>query len=319
MDWNAVFIIGVFAVGAGILLYLPFFIWFRWQSWRQRRGRRSAPASLHVTSVGVAFHAVMLAVLFAGLSVGVLSPSSWFGGWVSTVPGVIGYVTIVSGLTFILDSVLAKRGVVLHHRGGVGVRSSDLFVPHRGGFAGGYLHIRRLKICGATVHVHWSAPVLGFALFATSIKTPLLALESALAYFSIIVVHEAGHAFMARRLGYPPRDIYVGYFHGLCSYEQPYSQKEDCLIAWGGVGAQLLLALPLVVLAALLKGHEIPVIYVLTSYLGYLSILVACLNLLPFSGLDGAKAWRLIPIYVAELRQRRQAAREVQKLLRRIK
>jgi len=305
MNWNAFFVITTFALCGGLLLYLPFFIWFRWDNARKRRHRE--PPSIHVTPAGILLYALMLIILFSGLAVGQISPESWFGSLVRTLFGGFGFASIVISMTTIVEGVLTKKGLVFHYQSGLQPHQTDQFASYRERGMNGYTLIRSLRICGAPVHLHWSSPAIGLGLFVISINTPLLALETFFAYISIIIIHEAGHAFAAKRLGYQPRDIYIGFFHGLCIYDQPRTYKEDCQIAWGGALAQLLVALPLVLLAIAIDGHKSLFFDALTTTLGYLSIQIAFINLLPLSGLDGEKAWQLLPIWYSEYRSNKRA------------
>lgn len=171
----------------------------------------------------------------------------------------------------------------------------------------GYTRITFLSAFGARVHIHWSALLVMGGMLAASIRSPLLALSVICSYFGIIFLHEAGHAYFARRLGYSAFDIYLGFIHGLCVHEAPRSEKHECIIAWGGVAAQLVIAIPLIVIAQLAPIAKIPGVGPVVSFLGYMSAMIAILNLAPSRGLDGQKAWRLIPILLAERRKPKRA------------
>lgn len=110
------------------------------------------------------------------------------------------------------------------------------------------------------------------------------------------MIHEAGHAWVARRLGYGVDAIHVSFLHGYCTHDMPYTEKDHVLIAWGGVGAQLAVAIPILTVATIFDrqdfGYAAPVI----AFLGYVNILIALINLTPTEGLDGHIAWRVIPL-----------------------
>lgn len=160
----------------------------------------------------------------------------------------------------------------------------------------GYTHIPYVKIFGARLHIHWSAFVVGGALFAFSIKDPVLAMITISSYFGLILLHETGHAAVVRCLGYKPFDIQLSAIHGTCSYPQPYSQYEDALIAWGGVGAQLLVAIPLIIVAQFEWSSHVYGLGPVLAFLGYVSAMMAVVNLTPHPTLDGGKAWSLFPM-----------------------
>ena len=83
----------------------------------------------------------------------------------------------------------------------------------------GYTKIKFLTIFGAPVYIHWSALIIIGVLLATSIKNPVLAVISMCSYFGIILLHEARHAYFARRLNCDILSIYLGFFHGMCECE----------------------------------------------------------------------------------------------------
>jgi Zn-dependent protease len=147
----------------------------------------------------------------------------------------------------------------------------------------------------------------------------LAASAAVFSYFGLILLHEAGHAWMAQRIGYRPMAIYLGVFHGLCEHESPESQKHASLIAWGGVAAQLLVALPLIALAALTPAMAISGLRVVITVLGYYSLLIAAFNLAPASFLDGGQAWRLLPILAGERRRRHKVRDAASRGIRRVK
>jgi Zn-dependent protease len=164
----------------------------------------------------------------------------------------------------------------------------------------GYTRITFLSAFGARVHIHWSALLVMGGILAVSIRNPVMAAITICSYFGIIFLHEAGHAYFATRLGYRAFDIYLGFFHGLCVYEDPRNSKHEAIIAWGGVFAQLLFAIPIILVSQAEAAEHVPGFGPVVAFLGYVSAMVAFVNLAPGRGLDGYKAWGLIPIVWAE-------------------
>jgi stage IV sporulation protein FB len=134
-----------------------------------------------------------------------------------------------------------------------------------------------------------------------AVSSPIYAALFIASYLGIIVVHEWGHAFVARRLGYEVDLVGITAIHGWCLYEAPRSEWDEVLIAWGGVAAQLAVALPVVLVMVVLGerswGYFTPVIV----FLGLLNVGTVIVNLVPDDGSDGRIAWRIIPL----LRQKR--------------
>ncbi|HEX7888188.1 MAG TPA: hypothetical protein VF522_02410 [Ramlibacter sp.] len=183
----------------------------------------------------------------------------------------------------------------------------------------GYITLKRLTIFGATLRIHWSAILAAGILFGTMIREPVHAMLAVGAYASVILLHEAGHAFVAKKLGYPPSNIYLTFIHGLCEFEEPYTLKEHAMIAWGGVLAQLAVALPLMALGHLTSLGSMSPSALLISILGYFSLLIALINLAPARGLDGSIAWQIIPILARDLRYWFGSKRTTKAVLRRLK
>jgi Zn-dependent protease len=161
-------------------------------------------------------------------------------------------------------------------------------------FMNRYYRLRNLRVFGAPVYVHWTVLAVSAVLLAYSIKVPFTALAALCSYFGIILLHETGHAYFARRAGARVEAIYLALFHGMCVHEAPARQRDIYVIAWGGALAQLAVALPLILLANVTPAVRWPIIGEVVLYLGYVSLLVAVINLIPAPGLDGASAWRLL-------------------------
>lgn len=157
-----------------------------------------------------------------------------------------------------------------------------------------HFRLRNLRIFGAPIYVHWTVLAGAAVLLALSFKTPFTALATLGSYLSMILLHEAGHAYLARRAGARVEAVYLGFFHGLCVFEAPPRERDIYVIAWGGALAQLAVALPLILLANLTPIVRWPVLGEVVLYLGYVSLLWAVVNLIPAPGLDGENAWRLL-------------------------
>ena len=183
----------------------------------------------------------------------------------------------------------------------------------------GYTKLSFLRIFGAPVHVHWSALVIVVGLVAGWIKEPFSALAIICSYFGIILLHESGHAYFALRLGCRPINIYLSFIHGVCEHHAPYSFKDECIIAWGGVSAQFAVAIPLIVLAQTTSLTELPIFGILIVFFGYINAFIAIVNLAPAKGLDGANAWRLIPLLIKQYRRKAVSKKIVKGHIRHVK
>jgi Zn-dependent protease len=162
------------------------------------------------------------------------------------------------------------------------------------------------------VSMHWTV-LIAFAwlylyfwdLFATAVASA--------AFFVLLVAHEFGHVVLLRKRKIAVESIELFGIHGRTSHAW-VSANDDMLIAWGGVGAQVL-----VLLAALAIGYALelwvnpivwivagPILFVFTKLNVFLMIVV----LLPIGPFDGHSAWAVIPRLRNTIRRRRRAARE---------
>jgi stage IV sporulation protein FB len=165
---------------------------------------------------------------------------------------------------------------------------------------------------GASLHVHLSVLVAAAVLALTAADSPIFAVAALLSLLALILLHEFGHAWVAHTLGYSVHGIWFGLIHGRCTFDTPETEWDRCLIAWGGVSAQLLIAVPICLLDALWHrpiGFLGPVVLIL----GYWSLVTIVYNLIPSQGFDGKIAWRILPL----LRDRLRARRTVRDVLRR--
>ncbi|MDE0855881.1 MAG: hypothetical protein OSA97_15815 [Nevskia sp.] len=166
------------------------------------------------------------------------------------------------------------------------------------------------------VSMHWTV-LLALPWLWLMMGSVVAALVGSAAYFVLLVAHEFGHAAMARWRGCAVEGITLSGLHGETSHSYARNQRDDILIAWSGVGAQLLILLlalaatPLLQAGAgpLLSLLAYPVLMVFTRWNLFL-IIVA---LLPIGPMDGHRAWRVIP-YVREALRRRGRSGKVVKL-----
>lgn len=177
----------------------------------------------------------------------------------------------------------------------------------------------------APISVHWSV-LLAFPFAWAATGSFAKGLVALLACTCLFGVHELGHALVARRLGLDVISLRVFAFHGLCKCSSPQSRGAEIALAWGGVAAQFVLCVvanAFVVLPALV-GLALPDLLEPAFFVWVpLNVLIAFFNLLPVAPLDGAVAWRFVPLAVRaaytrlrrlsppRLRRRRKVASQV--------
>ncbi len=161
-----------------------------------------------------------------------------------------------------------------------------------------------MQINGVDLYIHWSVfAVVALMLFG-SLQRPVT-LVGLVSYLSVLFIHEYGHMIAAQRLGSKVYFIKLYPIFGWISFQTPWSHFDHCVIAWSGVVAQAVIAVPLVILVAVFGYTPFEPINVALVILGFFSLCVAAFNLLPVAPLDGAIAWGLIPAFIQRTRMRR--------------
>ena len=161
---------------------------------------------------------------------------------------------------------------------------------------------RVVQIRGVDTYVHWSVFAIAALMLANVGSRPGLTLVGLLSYLSVILIHEVGHLVAAQRLGCRVHAITLYAFFGTTNFETPWTRLDHCVIAWSGVLAQAVLAIPLVAWVSIFGFTHIGVINAIFAILGYINLGIAVFNLLPFPPLDGAIAWGLLPALLARKR-----------------
>jgi Zn-dependent protease len=160
------------------------------------------------------------------------------------------------------------------------------------------------RIRNVKVYAHWSVLGISALILLNAIKRPMISLIGLLCYWGVILLHETGHLIAAQRLGCRVYSIELYPIWGITRFQIPWSRFDHCVIAWGGVLAQAVIAVPLAAFIAIFGYTRIEAVNVVLALLGGISLLVAIFNLLPFPPLDGAMAWRIIPAYIERRRSR---------------
>jgi Zn-dependent protease len=160
----------------------------------------------------------------------------------------------------------------------------------------------RSRWFGARLHVHLSVILVTAVVALAAVQSPAFAAVTLASFLGVTLLHELGHAAVAHHFGCAVEGIWLAAVHGRCEFQAPETSWERSLIAWGGVAAQLAVALPLLVFDAF-WWRSLGILGPVVLILGYYSCVTVILNLLPARGLDGQLAWRIIRL----LRQRNEA------------
>ena len=157
-----------------------------------------------------------------------------------------------------------------------------------------------LEIRGAGTYFHWTVFAVSAFILAGVAARPGLSLLGLTCYFGVLLIHEAGHLVAAQRKGCRVQSIEIYPFFGITRFETPWARLDHCVIAWGGVIAQGFVFIPLIAWVVTHGYSRFESLDLIFAVLGFFSLGVAIFNLLPFSPLDGAIAWRIFPELLAK-------------------
>jgi Zn-dependent protease len=165
----------------------------------------------------------------------------------------------------------------------------------------------RIVVLGVPTYVNWSLPFLGAAIAYVPAKyAGGSSVANYLAVFFCLVVllvlHELGHAAMAKACSLKVRAIVLSGYGGCCISDSPTRLSHAALLAAGGLLAQLLV-LVAVISVLLVEGSSGSVVINSAVFaLVGVNILYMLVNIAPFQGSDGA---RLLAIAKQALSERR--------------
>ena len=163
------------------------------------------------------------------------------------------------------------------------------------------------RVAGVRIGVNWSW-LLVFALVTWSLGTAVfpsdhpglsgaayagMALVAAILFFSCLLLHELGHAAVARREGMEIEGITLWVFGGVARFKGMFpSAGAEFRIAVAGPLVSLALG---VVLVAVAVAVELPAaVDGVVSWLGWINLLLLAFNMLPALPLDGGRVLRSV-------------------------
>lgn len=161
-----------------------------------------------------------------------------------------------------------------------------------------------VRINGVPVSLHWTVLAVTVLILINVIHHPAASILGMGAYLGVLFIHELGHLIAARRMQCEVLSIHLYPIFGITRFGTPWSRFDHCVIAWGGVIAQAIVAIPFVTWVVLFGYTRFEAINAVLALLGFFSLGVAVVNLLPFPPLDGATAWAIIPEAIKLLRKK---------------
>ncbi len=149
------------------------------------------------------------------------------------------------------------------------------------------------------VLITWSLATGFFPVQLPGLKTYVywaLAVEGAIGLFLSIILHECGHALVARRYGIPIKEITLFIFGGVANMEEePDKPRHEFLMAVAGPLTSAALAVFFILCDVLVRriAPEAPVLAVF-GYLSWLNGLLGAFNMIPAFPLDGGRVLRAL-------------------------
>ena len=181
------------------------------------------------------------------------------------------------------------------------------------------------EVSGIRIKIHWTFILLiGWVVFSeyqrgSTLPTILLMIGFVLVIFSCVVLHELGHALMARRFGIKTRKITLLPIGGVASLEKmPEDPKQELLVAIAGPAVNLGIALLLAVaipFKTFFSGNPEELISYITpsNFLFFVfiaNILLVVFNAIPAFPMDGGRVLRaLLSMKMDRVRATQLAAR----------
>jgi Zn-dependent protease len=155
------------------------------------------------------------------------------------------------------------------------------------------------NVKGIGIFLHWSIiflPVIAFIGYKSVFLTFLAFFLSIV----IVVVHELGHVVPARVLKINVSAVVFHFLGGYCVIKTLGKERDQIIVAWGGILFQsVLLVIALCFLSIVkpsgISGHDDFRNLVFERLIGF-NLFIIILNLAPFPGLDGEKAWKAVSL-----------------------
>ena len=152
-------------------------------------------------------------------------------------------------------------------------------------------------IAGIPIRIHWSLPLAFLYIVWQSESAELYGVLFAALIFSCILLHEVGHALVARKYGLATSSITLTFIGGLAMLEGRQTPKQEFWIAVAGPLVNLAIAIGLFTYMAVS-----PVMYDLYTIspknlvvsLFYANLFIGAFNLVPAFPLDGGRIVRAI-------------------------
>lgn len=153
------------------------------------------------------------------------------------------------------------------------------------------------NVFGITIKLHWSI-LPSMVIFSGFNFKPVFYP----AFFTLIFIHEIGHALIVKSLSFRNHELIV---HGLgwaCIWSGDSTQKQQSIIAWGGILAQLFIFATFILLTELFEIQPNKFVEpIFRAFIGT-NLFIMLFNLIPVDPFDGAEAWKIFSPFWDDLK-----------------
>ncbi len=145
------------------------------------------------------------------------------------------------------------------------------------------------------IYIHWTFPVGGtFVAFSLGTIAWKTVIPLVLAYTTLILVHELGHAFAAKIISSKVHAILVTAAGGWCFADAPCSFRARLAYHAGGIIAQMMALGATAILVALFGNPSSLVQNCFVFVFTIVNLILIIINIIPAKGTDGEKLWGLL-------------------------
>ena len=129
-----------------------------------------------------------------------------------------------------------------------------------------------MEIRGVPTYVHWSVFAISAFILTNAASHPSLSILGLFCYYSVLLIHEAGHLYSAQRKGCQVQSIELYPVFGLTRFDSPWSKLDHFVIAWSGVIAQAVVFGPPIAWITVFGATRFGAVNMIFAILGFFSL-----------------------------------------------